>query len=118
MKNKDYDSLQSKFEKDLPQLKDDWERYSGQFETLREWLAFDSLSDDSLERNYMNQDVVSSIKSLIDQNDLQSLSEKLIKDFPELGEYFSKSVEEVKELVPELEREVSDMKFILSLIHI
>jgi len=112
LKNKDYDTLQSKFEKDLPQLKDDWEKYSSKFETLREWLGFDSVSDDSLEKNYMNQDVVSSIKSLVDQNDLQSLSEKLIKDFPELKEYFAKPVEEVKKLVPELEREVSDMKFI------
>ena len=65
-----------------------------------------------LEENYMDKDTVSSIKELIESNDLQSLTEKMINDFPELDEYFKGTISEVKVHVPELEREISDLIFI------
>ena len=112
LRTKDYDTLEEKFLKDLPQLKQDWEQYSKEFETLREWIGFESLTDSMLQENYMDKDTISDIKELIETNDLQSLSEKMINDFPELEEYFKGTISEVKVHVPELEREISDLIFI------
>ena len=83
-----------------------------EFETLREWIGFESLTDDMLEENYMDKETVASIKELIESNDLQSLTEKMVNDFPELDEYFKGTISEVKVHVPELEREISDLIFI------
>ena len=112
IKNKDYDTLKQKFENDLPRINQDWEQYSRDFTTLKTWLKFDSLEDDALEQKYMNEDVLQDIKNLIDENDLQSLTDKLLNDFPELQEKLLGTVNDIKSDVPELEREISDIKFI------
>lgn len=110
--NKDYDTLNKKFEKDLPRLSEDWEQYSRSFNSLKEWLNFSSLSDEMLENKYLNKEVVNDIKELIEKNDLQSLVNKLVNDFPEIEQHLCGKVDDIKESLPELEREISDIKFI------
>lgn len=112
IKNNDYDTLKQKFESDLPRIKDDWEQYTKDYNTMKSWLSFTSLEDDMLEKSYLNQDILEDIKRLIDENDLQSLTEKFLSDFPELRTQLLGTVDEIKRDVPELEREISDIKFV------
>lgn len=110
--NKDYDTLEKKFAKDLPSLQSDWDQYSKNFNTLKEWLGMKSLTDEMLENRFMNKEVVEDIESLIKSNDLQSLVNKFVNDFPEIDAHLTGNVDDIKKSLPELEREISDTTFI------
>jgi len=112
LRNSDYDTLQAKFQKDLPSLHNDWLQYSTKFATLKEWLGFSSLDDYDLEKNYMNSEVIADIEKLLSENDLASLADKFMGDFPELQSQLLGTVTTIKKDIPELEREISDIKFI------
>ena len=70
------------------------------------------MSDDTLEKNYMDANIVNGIRSMIEENDLVSLADKMIEYFPELDLLFEGTVSQIKEAFPEIEKEISDLTFI------
>ncbi len=107
-----FNVLVDKFYTDLPKLKQDWEKYSNKFDSIKNWSQFDSMTDDTLEKNYIDQKVISKIKYMVNQNDLTSLASLMIELFPELEKQLQGSISEIKENIPELEKEISDLTFI------
>ena len=101
-----------KFYKDLPKLKIDWERYKDKFDSIKNWSQFDSMTDETLERNYMDQNVINKLRKMVNEPDLTSLSKQMIEYFPELEEQLKGTIPEIKESIPELEKEISDLTFI------
>lgn len=112
VKNKDYDTLRRKFEKDIPNVLQDWEYFSTKYPSIVEWTGFDSLTDVELEDKYLDKEILADIKNLLEKQDLSSLMEKFVADFPELEECLKGDVESVKADIPELERQISDLSFI------
>ena len=107
-----FDVLVEKFYKDLPKLKIDWERYKDKFDSIKNWSQFDSMTDETLERNYMDQNVINKLRKMVNEPDLTSLSKQMIEYFPELEEQLKGTIPEIKESIPELEKEISDLTFI------
>lgn len=107
-----FNILEEKFKKDNPKIKSDWEQYNNSFNNIKNWSKFDSMSDDTLEKNYMDANIVNGIRSMIEENDLVSLADKMIEYFPELDLLFEGTVSQIKEAFPEIEKEISDLTFI------
>lgn len=107
-----FDVLVDKFYKDLPRIKEDWEKYKDKFDSIKNWSQFDSMTDETLERNYMDQGVINKLRQMVNENDLTSLTNQMIEYFPELEEQLKGTIPEIKESVPELEKEISNFTFI------
>ena len=56
-----------KFYKDLPRIKEDWERYKDKFDSIKNWSQFDSMTDETLERNYMDQNVINKLRKMVNE---------------------------------------------------
>ena len=107
-----FDVLVDKFYKDLPSIKEDWEKYKDKFDSIKNWSQFDSMTDETLERNYMDQGIINKLRQMVNENDLTSLTNQMIEYFPELEEQLKGTIPEIKESVPELEKEISNFTFI------
>ena len=91
-----FDVLVDKFYKDLPRIKEDWEKYKDKFDSIKNWSQFDSMTDETLERNYMDQGIINKLQQMVNENDLTSLTNQLIEYFPELEEQLKGTIPEIK----------------------